>query len=136
MKEIAVRALDVSWSEGVRAIEVATFLPEAPKDIIAETRIVYQGKVIIAEQLLRAPSGIAPSLYGAWGLYLVSGPDRAVKFLTGVKSMTCLLRHLATESEEVPTLIGSDIRVRVTLPASMTDPHDPPPAFLIHIEGE
>ena len=134
MKEIAVQVLNKSWSEGVGPIEVATFLPEAPEGIIAETRIVYQGKVIIAEQLCRASGGIVPSLHGTWGLYLVSGPDRAVKLLTGVKSMTALLRRLGTRFEDVPTLLGNDIRVQVTLPASMTDPRDPPPVFLVHVE--
>lgn len=134
MEEIAVQALDPSWSDGVGPIEVATFLPEAPEGIIVETRILYQRRVIIAEQRCWASGGIAPSLHGIWKLYLISGSDRTVKLLTGVKSMKVLLQHLGTQFEDVPTLMGSDIRVQVILPTPMRDPHDPPPTFLIHVE--
>ncbi len=135
MEELNLKALERDWVTKVVPTEILGLLPVT--EYSRSVEVVYRGSVLLAVSRLRSRSGgIVPSLGEVWELYVISGPDKMAEHLTGIKGDMHRNKHIGVQCEETATLLGSDICVRVTLPDSMTDPRDPPPTFLIHIEGE
>ncbi len=135
MEELSLKALNQDWAAQVTRAEISCLLPNT--EYSRNVEVVYRGSVLVAISRLRSrDGGIVPSFGEIWELYVISGPDKVVEHLAGVNGSFHVNRHIGVHFEETTTLLGSDVRVVVTVPDSMKDPCDPPPAFLIHVEGE
>lgn len=135
MEELNLKALNQDWAAKIESAEILGLLPATEHSRNVE--VVYRGSVLLVVSRMRSRSGgIVPSLGEIWGLYVISGPDKMAEHLTGLKGNMHRNKHIGVKCEESATLLGSDIRVQVTLPDSMIDPRYPPPTFLIHVEGE
>jgi hypothetical protein len=135
MEELSLKALNQYWATQATPAEILGLLPAT--EYVCSVEVVYRGSVLVAISRLRSRSGgIVPSFGEVWGLYAINGPEKMAEHLTGLKGDIHRNKHIGVQCEEMATLLGSDICVRVMLPDSMTDPRDPPPTFLIHVEGE
>ncbi len=135
MEELSLKALEQSWATQAVPAEIFGLLPTTKYSRSVE--VVYRASVLLViSRLTSRGGGIVPSLGEIWELYVISGPDKAVEHLAGVNGSFHTNRHIGVHFEETTTLLGSDVRVAVTVPDSMKDPRDSPPAFLIHVEGE
>lgn len=138
MEELQVAPLNASrtifWSnvEGIRAL-----LPPPSKGIHERIELVYQESIVVVVRWRSTSGGIAPSFRGIWQLILISepGPEQ-IQVLSSVSGATYLIREIQVECDQVETLLGVDVVVRVIVPEAMWDPRHPPPEFLIHVEGE
>lgn len=134
MEEVSLKALKQGWAAQAVSAEILGLLPTTKYSRSVE--VVFRGSVLLViSRLTSRGGGIAPSFGEVWELYVISGPDKTAEHLAGLKGNMHTNKYIGVECEESVVLLGSDIRVRVTLPDSMTDPSCPPPTFLIHVEG-
>ena len=135
MEELNLKALMQEWTTQAVPREILTLLPATEHSRSVE--VVYRGSVLLVVSRLRSRSGgIVPSLGEIWQLYVISGPDKTVEHLSGLNGNMHTNKHIGVQCEQTMTLLGSDIRVSVTLPGSMVDPRYPPPEVRIHVERE